>query len=103
MPGNQTEAGQAFAELLAALGDIGQHLLVGDGTVGGNAEAAAGYRFLGHLLSASFELDVDGDPERPLFTRIVTPTRKFLGDNPDAIYYWTRIRGDRGYRIPGNV
>ncbi len=31
----------------------------------------------------------------------MSPQRKILGDNPDAIYYWTRISGARSYRIRG--
>ena len=54
-----------------------------------------------HLLSAGIDFYLEGDPERPEFVRIVTPTRKFLGDNPDAIYHFARIRGDRAYRISG--
>ena len=40
-------------------------------------------------------------PSDRCFTRIVSPQRKLLGDNPDAIYYWTRIDGARSYRIRG--
>ena len=31
------------------------------------------------------------DPDRPSFKRIVSPTRKFTGDNADAIYFETEI------------
>ena len=34
---------------------------------------------------------------------MVTPTRKYLGDNPDAIYFSAFVRGDRRYRIRGNL
>jgi hypothetical protein len=36
-----------------------------------------------------------------MFTRVVSPQRKLLGDNPDAIYYWARINGAGTYRIRG--
>jgi hypothetical protein len=65
--------------------------------------AAEGYRFLTHLVAAGCEHHLDGDPERPLFTRIVSPSRKVLGDNPDALYYWTRIDGRRAYRVRGAI
>ena len=38
-----------------------------------------------------------------MFTRIVSPQRKVLGDNPDALYYWARIDGTRAYRIRGTL
>jgi hypothetical protein len=34
---------------------------------------------------------------------IVSPVRKLQGDNPDALYHFARIRGDRTYRIFGTV
>ena len=39
----------------------------------------------------------------PRFVRIVSPLRKFLGDNPDAVYFNAPVRGDRSYRIRGNL
>ena len=54
-----------------------------------------------HLLSEGTELFLEGDPERPRFSSIVTPARKFLGDNADAIYHQAVIRGDRSYRVTG--
>jgi hypothetical protein len=54
-----------------------------------------------HLLSEANDLLVEGDPERPRFTSMVTPSRKYLGDNPDAIYFQALIRGDRRYRVRG--
>ena len=38
------------------------------------------------LLSEASELLVEGDPERPRFSSIVSPARKFLGDNPASLY-----------------
>jgi hypothetical protein len=47
------------------------------------------------------ELLIEGDRERPRFSLIVSPARKFLGDNPDSIYHQAIIRGDRAYRVRG--
>src|SRR6187397_2034309 len=51
--------------------------------------------------SEASELFVEADPERPRFSSIVSPARKFLGDNPDALYQQAVIRGDRSYRVTG--
>ncbi|HEX7097414.1 MAG TPA: DUF1214 domain-containing protein [Acidimicrobiales bacterium] len=64
-------------------------------------DAVDGLRNVMHLFTSATEHILEADAERPYFTRIVSPVRKFLGDNPDAIYYWARIRGDRSYRIVG--
>lgn len=94
-------AAQAFRALLSGLSEIaaktpGAGLEPRDGQ-----EAAEGHRHLLHLLSAALDFYLEGDPERPVFTRIVSPARKLLGDNPDAVYHYAPIRGDRAYRIRG--
>jgi hypothetical protein len=60
-----------------------------------------GYRHLTHLLGYAFDLYLEGDPERPTFTPLASPTRKILGDNVDAAYAFAPLRGDRAYRIRG--
>jgi hypothetical protein len=64
-------------------------------------EVLEGLRYVTQLLSEASELLVEADPERPRFSSIVSPARKFLGDNPDALYQQAVIRGDRAYRITG--
>jgi hypothetical protein len=91
----------AFEALLDLLREVGAtHFAAARGVID-ETTAAEGYRFLLHLLAAGAEHHLDGDPERPLFTRIVSPTRKVLGDNPDALYYWSRIDGRHSYRVRG--
>ena len=92
---------QAFHALLDLLREIGdRHFTVERGIIE-EVSAAESYRYLTHLLAAGCEHHLEGDPDRPLFTRIVSPYRKVLGDNPDALYYWARIGGARSYRIRG--
>ncbi|HEX7409943.1 MAG TPA: DUF1214 domain-containing protein [Candidatus Binatia bacterium] len=95
------ETRQAFHELLDLLREIGDTHFTPERGIIEEVTAAEGYRFLIHLLAAGCENRIDGDPERPMFTRVVSPQRKVLGDNPDAIYYWTRIDGAGSYRIRG--
>ena len=93
----------AFEALLDLLREVGAtHFSMERGVID-EVTAAEGYRFLLHVLAAGAEHHVDGDPARPLFTRIVSPSRKVLGDNPDALYHWTRIDGRRAYRVRGNL
>ena len=88
----------ALLDLLRTAGDT--HFTMQRGVIE-EGTAAEGYRFLLHLLAAGTEHHLEGDPERPLFTRIVSSGRKVLGDNPDALYYWARIDGRRTYRVRG--
>jgi hypothetical protein len=66
-------------------------------------DVADGHRHLLHLLQSALFSHFEADPERPKLRRIVSPTRKFRGDNPDAIYYEAALRPDREYRLCGNM
>jgi hypothetical protein len=91
----------AFHTLLDLLREVGDTHFSPQRGVLDEATAAEGYRFLTHLLAAGCEHHLEGDPDHPLFTRIGSPSRKVLGDNPDALYYWARIDGRRTYRVRG--
>lgn len=65
-------------------------------------EEAEGFRFLTRLTSAAFDMFVEyGDTAHPSFVRLMTPHRKFFGDNPDTFYDYASIQGRRRYRIAG--
>src|SRR5277367_2472275 len=98
-----TESAKAFQELMALLKEIEQRYLSAEWNISRPQDVADGYRVIMHLLSAGLELVAESDPERPTFNRMISPFRKFEGDNPDAIYFSTLIRDDRAYRIRGNI
>jgi hypothetical protein len=91
----------AYDELIAALGEIRDGYVRSAERFGDELEVVEGFRYVTQLLSEASELFVEADPERPRFSSIVSPARKFLGDNPDALYQQAVIRGDRRYRITG--
>lgn len=91
----------AFEELLQTLGRIEREYFSPAWGVTSVADVAEGYRALLHFLDVGIRLYFEGDPDYPDFQPIVTPTIKIQGDNPDALYFYTRIRGDRNYRIRG--
>ena len=66
-------------------------------------DTTAGHRNLLHILQGALYSHLEADPERPRFRRIVSPTRKFRGDNPDAIYFEASIRPDRDYVVKSNL
>ena len=98
-----TESRQAYNALLDLLRQLDGRFLGPEWKIERPEDIAAGHRYLMHLLSYALDLLLEADPERPTFQRMVWPFRKFMGDNPDAIYYAAFIRPDRSYRIRGNT
>jgi hypothetical protein len=103
MPGPDTESRRALRELIALLQEIDERYLGDEWGAPAIGDVADGYRSVANLLEGALYLAFDADPERPFFRRIVTRTRKMLGDNPDAIYYTAPVRDDRTYRVTGNT
>jgi hypothetical protein len=97
------ESRKAFAELLALVAEAERRTLSAEWNVRSPQDVVDGHRLLLHLLAASIDLYYEGDPERPYWTPMPTPIRKYLGDNPDAHYFFTVLRGDRRFRIRGNT
>jgi hypothetical protein len=95
----ETQSYAAFHELLDVLRETADTWLGPEREIESEIDAVEGLRYVLHLLSAAIDFYLEGDPERPEFVRIVSPRRKFMGDNPDAIYHLARIRADRSYRI----
>ena len=93
-----SSAGDSFRALLASLGEVADWL---DDQPMGEPDRTEGFRHVAHLLACGLDHHLESDPERPMFTRIVTPFRKIQGDNPDAIYQWTAIDGTRSYTLRG--
>lgn len=93
----------AFSELLTTLKEVEHGYLGADSGITQTQDIAEGERFLMHVLETGLHHWLEADPERPTFKRYVTADRKVLGDNPDALYYFAPVRGDREYRIKGNL
>ena len=92
----------AFNELIDTLSAIRDEYVLSGERLRDDLERVEAYRYVTQLLSEASELLVEADPERPRFSSIVSPARKFLGDNPDALYQQAVIRGDRSYRVSGH-
>ena len=89
-----TKALAAFDDLIDALVEARDGYVLSDVRDHDETEVLEGIRYVLQLVSEVDELLVEGDPERPRFSSIVNPARKFLGDNPDSIYHQAVIRGD---------
>lgn len=64
-------------------------------------DIAEGQRYLLHLMSAATEFYLEGSANNPWFVNMISPVRKYLGDNPDAHYFFTKIHGKNYYQITG--
>ena len=94
-------SGRAFRALLDTLRDADATFLTGPRAGLDELGIAEGYRHLTHVLAYALDLYLENDPERPHFTPLASPTRKILGDNVDARYFFAAINGGRGYRLHG--
>ena len=98
-----SETRVAWAGLIEVLAEAGERFAGEEWMVVDDRDVAEAHRTIAHILQSGLVSHAEFDPERPVWRRIVTPTRKFRGDNADAIYFEAPIRGDRTYRITGNL
>ncbi len=92
---------EAFDELIAALQEIRDGYVLNEDRFTDDLDVVEGFRYVTEVLSGASEFFVEGDAEHPRMASIVSPARKLQGDNPDSIYHFAQIRGDRSYRVFG--
>ncbi|HZR83988.1 MAG TPA: DUF1214 domain-containing protein [Candidatus Binatia bacterium] len=99
----ETESRKAFRELLDVLGEIDRRWASPEWNLQGPADVAGAHRALMHMLEGGLATYFESDPSRPRFQRIVSATRKFTGDNADAIYFDAPVSPDRSYVVRGRI
>ncbi len=60
-----------------------------------------GYQHMFHLLQVAVDFYLHNDPLRPRLMPLADESRKLYGDNVDAVYYFSQVRGDQEYVISG--
>ena len=60
-----------------------------------------GYHHFFHLLQVAVDFYLHNDPLRPQLMPLADRNRKLYGDNVDAVYYFSQVRGDQEYVISG--
>jgi hypothetical protein len=98
-----SESRTALRELIELLREVDRRFLSAEWNLASRADVGEATRALMHMLQGGLALQFERSAQRPAFRRIVTPTRKFTGDNPDAIYYDAPVTGKHAYRVRGNV
>ncbi len=85
--GIQTQSRKALQELIGLLQEVDQRWASDEWNLASEEDIYGAHRALMHMLEGGLHSHFEADPARPHFRRIVTPTRKFTGDNGDAIYF----------------
>jgi len=94
---------KAFNELLSLLHEVDERFLGPEWGLGSDADVADGFRALMHVLQGALFSHFEEETSNPRFHRIVSPSRKFTGDNADAIYYEAAIDPGLTYRVRGRT
>ena len=97
-----TESRSALRELIDLLEEIDQRWAGPEWNLHSEDDVAAAHRSLMHVLEGGLATMFESDAAYPRFRRIVTPQRKFTGDNSDAIYFDTPVSPDFQYEVKGS-
>lgn len=94
-------SGQAWDDFCAAL-SRSRALVLGEGVPSAPPDRAEGFRYLTRFLAAGINSCVAlGDPDYPVFGRMMDHTMPWGLDAPDCLYLFASVRGDASYRISG--
>ncbi len=94
------ESKTAFNEFLEVMKDADQTFLDPDADLDEQGKVD-GYQHFFHILHAAVDFYLFNDPLKPLLTPLTVGGRRLYGDNVDAVYYFTQLRGDQEYVIRG--
>ena len=97
------ESRTALGELIELLQEVDQRWAGPEWNLHSSEDVAGAHRALMHLLDGGIGTMFESDPAAPLMRRIVTPTRKFTGDNSDAIYFDAPVAAQYEYHLRGNM
>lgn len=98
-----TESRDAYADLLANLAEIGERFAGEEWGITDVGDVAETLRATMHLLASGIETQFDDDAARPILRQLVTPWRKSLGDNADAMYHDAKVHPSGVYEVRGST
>ncbi len=76
----------------------------GEGVPDAPLDRAEAFRYLTRFLAAGINVCVEhADPDHPEFTRMMDLNVRWGLDNPDCLYLYAPVGGDRVYRIHGHA
>jgi hypothetical protein len=98
-----TESRTALRELVETLQEVDRRWASPEWNLMSPADVVGAHRALMHMLEGGLATFFEADPTRPRFRRIVSPTRKFTGDNADAIYFDAPVSPEHSYVVRGRM
>jgi hypothetical protein len=101
--GDNTETAKATADFLAVIAAKDASFTQPEWHLRSPDQLAEARVMLMDSINHALDVWRPMDPARPTFMRFNWPSKKLLGDNPDAIYYETLVSADYSYRIRGNT
>ena len=94
------ESRRALDEFLDVIRNADQTFLDPEKELDGQGKVD-GYHHFFHLLQVAVDFYLHNDPLRPQLMPLANRNRKLYGDNVDAVYYFSQVRGDQEYVISG--
>lgn len=94
------ESRQALDEFIAVIRNADQTFLDPEKELDEQGRVD-GYHHMFHLLQVAVDFYLHNDPLRPSLMPLADEHRKLYGDNVDAVYYFSQVRGDQEYLISG--
>jgi hypothetical protein len=98
-----TKSRTAYRELIDLLEELDSRFLGPEGGITRPGDVADGHRRVMHDLSGGLDFFFGTEAANPFFERIVSPSRKSNGDNPDAIYFRCPVSAKHRYRVRGRT
>lgn len=98
-----TESQEAFDEFLSTLREVGDRYAGEEWGLTDPGDIAEGLRVILHHIGIGIETQLEQDAAHPTFRSIITPWRKALGDNADAMYHDAAVHPAGTYRVRGNT
>jgi hypothetical protein len=99
----QTESRKALHELIDLLHELDDRWAGPEWNLQSEDDVVGAHRAMMHLLEGGLASTFESDPGHPQFRRIVSPWRKFTGDNSDAIYLDAPVSPEHEYVVRGRL
>ena len=103
MSGMQTESRKALHELIDLVREIEERWASPEWNLNTPDDVVAAHCAMMHMLEGGLATFFEDDPDHPQFRRIVSPIRKFTGDNSDAIYFDAPVSPEYEYVVRGTL
>lgn len=99
----QTESRKALRELIDLLQEVDDRWAGPEWNLQSEDDVVGAHRALMHVLEGGLASMFENDPGHPQFRPIVTPWRKFTGDNSDALYFDAPVSPAFEYVVRGRM